>query len=169
MKNIAIILLSVFTLASCNAQEKKELEKKQIENSKEKIEPKIDYKVNKEYDENGNLIRIDSTYTYYYSNIDRDAMMKDSIFKKFNQHFDMKGAFDNSLFDEFFKNDTYIEDDFFKEDFFRGNFERNQEMMNQMMQRMDSIKNKFFMDQFPLEKDKERESPSGNTKSEKRK
>ncbi len=156
MKKIVIILLSIFTLVGCNAQEKKELDKNKTEISKEIIKPKIDYKVNKEYDENGNLIRLDSTYTYYYSNIDKDAMMNDSIFKKFNKHFKMKSPFDNSLFDDFFKDNSYVEDDFFKEDFFRGNFKRNQEMMNQIMQRMDSLKNKFFIEQFPLGEEKEK-------------
>jgi len=154
MKNLVLVILSTFALVSCNAQTKKELDKKQLEFSKETIKPKIDYKVNKEYDENGNLIRVDSTYTYYYSNIDKDAMMNDSIFKKFNEHFNLKSPFGNSLLDEFFKQNNYLEDDFFKEDFFRGNFGKNQEMMHKMLQRMDSIKNKFFMEQFPLEEQK---------------
>ena len=156
MKKITIILLSIFTLISCTAQEKKELEKKQTEISKEKNKPKIDYKVNKEYDENGNLIRLDSTYTYYYSNIDKDALMKDSIFKKFNEHFNRKNPFDNSIVEEFFEDADFTEEDFFKEDFFRGNLKRNQEMMNKMMQRMDSLKNKFFIEQFPLKEEEKK-------------
>ncbi len=42
-------------------------------------QPKEDIKVNKEYDENGYLIRYDSTYTYYYSNIEGDEIVADSI------------------------------------------------------------------------------------------
>lgn len=156
-----LIILSALMLVSCNAQEKKQLDKKPEETSKQKVEPKIDYKVNKEYDENGNLIKLDSTYTYYYSNIDKNAMINDSVFKKFNEHFKMKNLFKNSLFDEFFKEDVYIEDEFFKEDFFRGNFNRNQEMMNQMMRRMDSLKNEFFIEKFPL-KEKKKEKKNEN-------
>jgi hypothetical protein len=154
MKNLMLIVLSTFFLVSCNAQTKKELDKEQTEVLKDKIEPKIDYKVNKEYDENGNLIRLDSTYSYYYSNIDKDAMISDSIFKKFNNHFNMKSPFNNSFFDDFFKQENYLEDDFFKQDFFRGNFDRNQEMMRKMMQRMDSLKNRYFLEHFPLEQKK---------------
>jgi len=77
-------------------------------------------------------------------------MIKDSIFKKFNEHFNMKSQFDNSLFNEFFYKDSYVEDEFF-----RGNFKRKK-IMEQMMQRMDSLKNQFFMEEFPL-KEEEKE------------
>ncbi|WP_299671050.1 hypothetical protein [uncultured Polaribacter sp.] len=156
MKHIIFIMFSVFFLVSCNAQTKKDLDKKQTENAKHKIEPKIDYKVNKEYDENGNLIRLDSTYTYYYSNIDTDAMLNDSIFKKFNRHFNRNSAWNHSLFNDFFKQDSSFKNNFFKEDFFRGDFDRNQEIINRMLQKMDSLKNKFFLEQFPLEEKKKK-------------
>lgn len=156
MKNLMLMLIPFFTLVSCNAQDKKVEDSKSIKISKETIKPKVDYKVNKEYDENGNLIRFDSTYTYYYSNIDKDAMLKDSIIKKFNTRFNMKDLFGNSLFNDFFQENNFNEDDFFKEDFFRGNFKRNQEMLNKMMKRMDSLKNQFFIEEFPLE-DKKKE------------
>jgi hypothetical protein len=151
MKYLMLVTLSTLMMLSCNAQENKELNKKETETLKEKIEPKIGYKVNKEYDENGNLIRLDSTYSYYYANIDKDVMINDSIFKKFNQYFNHNSHFNNSLFDDFFKQDNYLENDFFKEDFFSGNFERNQKIINSLFQRMDSIKNNFLLEQFPLD------------------
>jgi len=146
MKNIILIVLSTLFLTSCNAQTKKEFAKELTDVSKEKIQPKIDYKVNKEYDENGNLIRLDSTFSYYYSNINKDVMINDSIFKKFNDYFSINSSFNNLRFD-----------DFFKQDFFRGDFDRNQKFMNKMLRRMDSLKNKFFLEQFPLE-DKKKNS-----------
>jgi len=146
MKKIALIVLSTLFLTSCNAQTKKEFAKELTDVSKEKIQPKIDYKVNKEYDENGNLIRLDSTFSYYYSNINKDVMINDSIFKKFNDYFSINSSFNNLRFD-----------DFFKQDFFRGDFDKNQKLINKMLQRMDSLKNKFFLEQFPLE-DKKKNS-----------
>ena len=146
-----LILLSFFTLISCNAQDKKEEDNKNSKNLTKTNKPKIDYKVNKEYDENGNLIRLDSTYTYYYSNIDKDAMMKDSIFQKINAHFNKHSPFGESFYDDFFQDDSFNEEDFFQEDFFRGNFKKNREMMNKMMQKMDSLKNQFFIKEFPLD------------------
>jgi len=146
MKKTVLIVLSALFLSSCNAQTKKEFAKKQTKVSKEKIQPKIDYKVNKEYDKNGNLIRLDSTFSYYYSNINKDVMINDSIFKKFNDYFSINSSFNNLRFD-----------DFFKQDFFRGDFDKNQKLINKMLQRMDSLKNKFFLEQFPLE-DKKKNS-----------
>ncbi len=143
---IVIILTLTFSVVSCGQTTEKE-----TITSKESIEPKIDYKVNKKYDKNGNLIRYDSTYTNYYSNIDKDTLMNDSIFKRFNEYFSTKDPFNNHFFDDFFKQDSYPEDDFFTKDFFRESLKQNQEMMDKMMQRMDSLKNEFFLNKFPLE------------------
>jgi len=152
MKKLAILLMSALMLTGCNAQDK---DAKAKDNS---IKPKIDYKVNKKYDDNGNLIGYDSTYTYYYSNIDKDAMIKDSIFQKFNEHFSNLSMFeDDKFFDEFFKQNTYSEDEFFKDDFFRESFKNNQKIMEEMMKSMDEMKNQFFMQQYPLKEKKQEE------------
>ena len=152
MKRITVFLISVLMLSSCNAQTDKESK----DTKKDSIKPKVDFKVNKEYDENGNLIKYDSIYTYYYSNIDKNAMMNDSIFKKFNEHFNTKSPFiDDSFFNDFFREDMYSEDAFFSEDFFRGNSKKNQMMMmNKILSKMDSLKNEFFIKQYPLKEEK---------------
>ena len=113
-------------------------------------EPQINYEVNKEYDENGNLIRYDSVYTYYYSNIDTVLMMQDSVFSDFNRFFQRQDLFEQSFFDDFFRQDFYPENDFYSPDFFMQSFEKEQEMFFQLMKRMDSIKNRFFMEYYPL-------------------
>lgn len=147
MKNLIVFIVAILTFNSCNAQS----EKKENKNAKEQIEPKVDYKVNKKYDEFGNLIEFDSTYTYYYSNIDKNALINDSIFKKFNEHFNKKDPFiGNSFFNDFFKQDDYLNDDFFSEDFYRGNFSRQKEMMNRILSRMDSLKNDFLIRKHPI-------------------
>lgn len=155
MKKLAILLLPVFVLFSCNAQTDNKSSQLKEEKTEQKLKPKIDYKVNKEYDENGNLIKLDSTYTYYYSNIDLNEQQVDSIYKSFNKHLNFSSSFDDSFFEEFFKNENYIEEDFFQEDFFKNNTTRNEEMMKQMITRMDSIKNQFLIEQFPLKDEKE--------------
>ena len=48
--------------------------------------PDVKYKINKEYDEQGNIIRFDSTYSYSWSSIDSMHVDVDSIFKQFNQN-----------------------------------------------------------------------------------
>ncbi|GAA3646882.1 hypothetical protein [Flavivirga jejuensis] len=74
MKKLNIILLATplwFSVA-INAQKKDS-----IKQPEEKIE------VNKEFDENGNLIRYDSIYSYSSSNLNMDAKRMDSIMKHF--------------------------------------------------------------------------------------
>ncbi|MCX7863207.1 MAG: hypothetical protein N2449_09470 [Bacteroidales bacterium] len=64
--------------------------------------PKVQYHVNKEVDEHGNIIRYDSTYTWSWSNIDSnyEAINNDSIFSKFFK--DWRSPFDDdSLFFSF--------------------------------------------------------------------
>jgi hypothetical protein len=43
------------------------------------IKPKVAIKVNRRFDEKGNLIGFDSTYTSYYSNISGDTAQMDSL------------------------------------------------------------------------------------------
>lgn len=148
MKNLIMSVVSLILLSGCYGQTEKN--KETVE--KDTIKPKIDYKVNKVYDEKGNLIKYDSTYTYYYSNIDKRAMINDSIFNKFNEYFNLKNPLlDDSFFNDFFKQEYYLENDFFREDFFRNSHKRNREMMDKMLERMDSIKNQFFLKEYPLE------------------
>ena len=42
--------------------------------------PQTSIKVDKKYDSKGNLIKYDSTYSYYYSNIKDNKNLEDSIF-----------------------------------------------------------------------------------------
>lgn len=64
-KIILVAVLLSFSLISCNAQEKSQ----KTEQKNDSIQPEVNISVNKEYDEQGNLIRIDSTYTSFYSNL----------------------------------------------------------------------------------------------------
>jgi len=151
---VSILLVVIMTATSC-AQDSKQTDKKENKILKDSIEPKVDYKVNKEYDENGNLIKYDSVYTYYYSNIDKNAMINDSVFKKFNKHFEEMNLLNKDPFlKDFFDKENFVEDDFFSEDFFRGNFDQNQEFIHKILSKMDSIKNQFFIKQFPLKEGK---------------
>jgi hypothetical protein len=159
MKNIVIAFLSVLTLNSCNAQTDYNTKSKKDNVEKQNIEPKVDYKVNKEYDENGNLIKYDSTYIYYYSNIDKKAMKNDSVYKKLIEHFNNSELYrENSFLDNFLNQNNHLNDDFFNDDFFSENFKRNQEMMRKLLSRMDTLKNEFFLEQYPLKKDKKMSS-----------
>lgn len=113
-------------------------------------QPIEDIKVNKEYDENGNLIRYDSTYTYYDSNIEGDEIAADSIFNNFRNMFENNYSFSTTpYFNDLFFEDSLLKYDFYKNDFFHERFMNNMQQMERLFWEMDSIGNKFSMEQFP--------------------
>ncbi len=147
MKRIWILFIAVTLIfSSCNGQDK------QIKNDKlsaVKNAPQEDIKVNKEYDKDGNLIRYDSTYTYFYSNIENDTIAEDSIFANFKNLFDLQYPFSyKPFFNDLFFDDSLMKYDFYKKDFFTERFRQNMKQTEKMFQEMDSIKNHFFNEQF---------------------
>lgn len=134
------ILLALF-LVGCNAQTNMEsaktIRRDQTIEKERNTEPKEEVIVNKEYDDDGNLIRYDSTYSTFYSNIEGNPMLEDSIFNQFKVLLS-----ENPFFDDFLlKSDDKIMDDFYTNDFFSNHFRKQ-------LQEMDSIKNLFFEQQF---------------------
>jgi len=109
--------------------------------------PKVNIKVNKHYDDKGNVIGLDSTYTSYYSNIEGDTGRMDTLMKSFDTYFDRNHfrAFGNEFNSLFFK-DSLRYPDFFHDDFFLRRYELNDSYFKDMMNRMDSIKNRFYKD-----------------------
>jgi hypothetical protein len=104
--------------------------------------------VNKEYDKNGNLIRYDSTYSAYYSNILNDSVRGDSIFKNFKSQFNQKYLFSQKpYFNDFFFQDSLLKYDFYKNAFFSNRFKNNMQQMDKLFLEMDSMKNYFFENQ----------------------
>jgi len=146
MKKLLALYTLVLFMFACNAQnaESKKADKKNM--------PNESWTVNKEMDENGNIIRYDSTYTWSYSNIEGDSVSVnvDSLMQSFRQYFDDRMP---SLFgDNFMKpllNDSLLPHDFFSDDFFQHRFEDDFFDVEKMFQRMDSIRNQFFKDRFP--------------------
>jgi len=139
----AIIYLVLFfsTFTSCNSQEVKNNHKKP-----EKNKPQESVIVNRKYDENGNLIEFDSTYTSYYSSFEGDTIRIDSIINQFPDFFNDEffRLRSGSIFDPFFGQDSALHSYFFHDDFFEQQFINQNEDMIRMMQEMDSIKNIYF-------------------------
>jgi hypothetical protein len=135
------------TLVGCNGQTK---EKKNENNSSANI-PQTNIKVDKQYDDKGNLIKYDSTYSYYYSNIQNDIDLRDSIFNNFQQQFNKKYFFSmDPFFKDFFFQDSLLIYDFYRKDFFLNRFRDNMRRMDSLFWGMDSMKNNFFRRQFML-------------------
>lgn len=149
-RGLLLILGIAFMFNSCNAQDKNV---KQEKSGTSKNIPKEDIKVNKEYDDEGNLIKYDSTYTYYYSNIDNNKILSDSIFNEYiNKFYGQYPFSDKSVFNDLFFQDSLLKYDFYKNDFFTERFRRNMGKSEEIFREMDSLKNKFFSEQFPEKK-----------------
>jgi hypothetical protein len=140
MKQIGLVAVAVFLgYLNCNGQITDNVTKNGKNN------PKTDIQVNKEYDDQGNLIRYDSTYSYSYSNMDNDSIQNDSIFNLFRDHFNHQFSFsEDPFFKDFIFPDSVIKDDFFDDDFFMKRFKQNIEQMDNIFQEMDSVKNEFY-------------------------
>ena len=142
MKRTILILMVFFTtLFSCNSQEIRHKK-----NSDEKNRPHEKVTVNRKYDEHGNLIEFDSTYTSYYSNVKGDTIRLDSLLDGFPAFFNEKFFDLNSqnIFNPFFNEDSVSNSHFFHDNFFEQQFFDQNKNMLKMMQKMDSIKNSFF-------------------------
>jgi len=155
-----LLLVLLLFLSSCR-------EKTPIQQPKEKNrissaatdsldKPKVNIKVNKRYDDKGNVIEFDSTYTSLYSNIQGDTAKMDSLMGGFDRYFkrDHSLFFDNQ-FNSLFFNDSTRYPDFFHDDFFMKRYELNDHYLRDMMGRMDSIKNHFYYERSKREKNKD--------------
>jgi hypothetical protein len=117
--------------------------------------PKVDIKVNRRFDDKGNMIGFDSTYTSYYSNLSGDTAQMDSLMSSFDNFF-LQGhpSFFQRQFNPLFFNDSTRYPDFFHDDFFMKRYELNDRYMRDMMKRMDSIKNNFYKESHKEQKSK---------------
>jgi len=116
--------------------------------NQETVKPNQNIVVNKEYDDNGNLIKYDSTYSYFYSSIKQDSILEDSIFNNFMNHFNQSYTFSNQpFFKNFFFEDSLLMFDFYKKDFFYERFRNNMERLDSLFRDMDIMKNDFFRKQ----------------------
>ncbi|OFX22001.1 MAG: hypothetical protein A2041_12300 [Bacteroidetes bacterium GWA2_31_9b] len=114
--------------------------------------PKVDVKVNKQYDENGNIIRYDSSYTYIYTYPDgrSEYLNMDSVYDQFKPYFFDRG-FDmmQRPFNDFFELDSNMNHQFFDEDYFMKQFEQEMFRFDDLMHEMDSLRNLFLKEMYP--------------------
>ncbi|WP_123898557.1 hypothetical protein [Aureibaculum marinum] len=142
MKNLIVSLLLSFSLINCMGQEKTQ----KNTSKKDTIQPKISSSVHKEYDENGNLISIDSTYSYFYSNIKNDSILEQEFFENFKLDFDKNFPNIDSLFmKDFFMDTPFKMNDFYTDDFFEKRFNLRHNNFIDIFKQMDSIKNRYYL------------------------
>lgn len=151
MKKYILVFITVFLSFSCSGQ-KNETKKSEIQESEENIfkEPKGSWKVNKEFDENGNLIRYDSIYSWSSSNTFDNLLIteRDSLIQSFKSRFFTNfSGFKNQGFEDLFAQDSLFSKQFFNNDFFASDF--GQDFMNidkirqQMMERQKKFLEKY--------------------------
>jgi len=152
MKRITIILSVLFiSFYSCANKKDKNLAigGNTTGMATDSIKPKTNFRVHKEYDENGNLISVDSTYYYFYSNKNIDPKLEEKIFNQFKENFKTHmPQMQHFMFDDFFNNrfsDSIFKNDFYDNDFFLKNF--RDKNFDFFFKQMDSIKNRFYKDQ----------------------
>lgn len=144
---LAILLLS---LTGCNAQDKKE--KKDTEKSAKTAQntPKGSWKVNREFDENGNLVSYDSTYVYSYNTMNGDTISDaemNRMMENFRRYFKSSGMNDESALFQSFFNDSIPGNDFLNRGFFSHQM-NSRDFMDQV-RKMDSIHQEFMKNNYP--------------------
>ena len=149
MKKIIFFSLVAILATNCNAQDSKTTKKSfdKVEKTQDSTNPKESWKVNKEVDENGNIIRYDSIYSWSSSSgnlKDLPTNESDSIFSQMQEMMRKRfSSFSSSGFDPFTRQDSIMKQ-FFNDDFFSGSINSDFPNMENIRKQMDSIKKHFF-------------------------
>ncbi len=167
MKMLRITLvfgLGMVLLPACQAQEDKAEEQeneKVIQRQKEKKrsdtqDPDVRIEVEKQYNEEGDLIRYDSLYTYSYWSSSGDSMTVnvDSLFQDFRAYFHEHYAGGPDMTrdpfqKEFLRPDSLRQSDFLDDEYFFHRFEQEQRRMDRLFREMDSLKRDFLDEEYP--------------------
>ena len=107
------------------------------------IKPDVKINVNKQYDDKGNIVRFDSSYSCIYSSRGSGNMQMntDSVYTHFRSffHHNYKGLSD-PWHDNVTGSDSLFRHDFLSNDYFMKRFELNQRMFDNVFRQMDSLK-----------------------------
>lgn len=159
MKRCATLLLIVLFSFGCSGQENKKERKKEL-SEEITAQPRGSWKVNKEFDEAGNLIRYDSIYSWSSTDDMEDFMTmdRDSIFKSFRSRFSKSFSGMEDMMDNVpFTQDSLFIKRFFVDDFFESEFGQDFMDLDRMQQRMETMQ-KRFLEQYHLQYPKEEET-----------
>jgi len=130
-------------------------------NRKAANKPKIQVKVNKVYDKNGNIVRYDSTYTWSYSSDNNGRKIDvDSLMSRFMPY--LRGHLPDALAKEFSNpdmrsNDSALILDFFNDEHFFNKWQTQLFDFPQQLREMDSLKREFIRHYLPNKEKNKRE------------
>ena len=150
MKNLLLSVLLVVFITGCNAQNTKKIntnDTTQVQQNK----PEINWKVNKKFDDKGNLISYDSTAIWSYSSgQNAHNIGADSVMMAFRKQFDSGfPSFFRESFGDPIWNDSLFYRDFTTPDYFIQKWEHHYFDMVRMMRQMDSLRNSFLNRNYP--------------------
>lgn len=150
MKNYILLFTVCLLMVSCNAQNNK-ADNLERDNTTPET-PKGSWKVHKEFDENGNLTRYDSIYswsshdTYNTKGINKDSLMQ-SFKSRFYSNF---SRFEDEGFQDVFSQDSLFSKRFFNDDFFGSSFGKDFMDIDHIRQQM-MDKQKRFLEKYQSE------------------
>ncbi len=147
MKKMILAACLLFSITGCNAQNDNNKKEKVTSGQTTQNNPKVDWKVNKQFDSNGNLIGYDSTFSWSYStDAGGQQLGGDSLMNAFKSGLGspFPSLFQGS-FGKLFMNDSLFYHDFFTNDYFFQNM-RDDKFFDhsQMTQEMDRLSNEIF-------------------------
>lgn len=149
MKKIVILSMAAILNLNCNAQDnKKEANLQKEKDSIAQTEPlKGTWKVDKEFDEDGNLIRYDSIYSWS-STDDHDELAQknpDSLLQSFQSKFYRNfSKIDDQRFGSLFSDDSLFTKHFFDDDFFESQFGEDFMDIDRIRKRMETMQQQFL-------------------------
>ena len=148
MKKYSLFLFVALLCCGCNSKNNESKEGKIDRSKKDLAElPKGSWTVDKEYDENGNLIRYDSSYTWSsIKHMDKfSTLKKDSLVKSFELKF-LKdfSHFEDQGFSAVFTKDSLFSKHFFNDSFFNSNFGKDFMSLDKLRQQMIKRQREFL-------------------------
>lgn len=154
MKKYILLFMVSLLSVGCKGQVN---DTKKVEKEKNKTniveEPKGSWKVDKEFDKNGNLIRYDSVYSWSSNNnLNKLSLLdKDSLMQSFkSRFFSNYSVFENQGFEDVFSQDSLFSKHFFNDDFFESNFGNDFMNIDKLRQQM-IARQKKFLEKYQLE------------------
>jgi len=148
MKKYFLLFMIGLLSGSCNSQ-KNDTEKTEIKESEGTVveQPKGSWKVDKEFDDDGNLIRYDSIYSWSsngklnnLSTVDEDSLLQAFKSRFFTNFSDFK----NNGFNDVFSKDSLFSKHYFNDDFFGSDFGKDYMDIDKITQQMIARQKKFL-------------------------
>lgn len=149
MKKIALLSIAAILNLGCNAQEnkiEKNLQKDNDSITQIAEPPEGTWKVDKEFDEDGNLIRYDSIYSWSSTDVNELAQKNpDSLLKSFRSKFYRNfSKFDDQRFEDLFADDSLFAHRLFDDDFFNSQLGEDFMDIDRIRERMETMQQQFL-------------------------